>query len=160
MRIILTIFVSMFTIVTYVANAQDKKSITIGSFLLTTEKDPFGDHDTVVAMAISGTDVVALRCIENTLSLAIASKDHPITVGEVYSVKFRADDKQIFDEVGHAINESIIDVSTNADAMIDQVNGAKIIAIRITGDNSSYTFTVPVRQADKVVPLVKKACGR
>jgi len=110
-------------------------------------------------MALSGTDFIAIRCIENTLSVAIAGQDHPITAGDISHIKFRADAKEIIEVQGNAINATIIQLD-DSEKLIEQLNGAKSVAIRVAGPNQSYAFTIQMKQSDKAIALVKKACGK
>lgn len=141
------------------ASRADPVKTTLGNFIIQTDKDPFSDGSNVVAMAMQGTDVVAIRCVQNTLSVAIAGEDHPLEAGGTFPVKFRADSKEIIDVTGTAINTSILELD-DSDKLVDELNGAKSVSFRVSGATASYTFTVPLKQSDKAVALVKKACGK
>ncbi len=142
------------------ANGQDRQTTHIGNFLVTIEKDPFSDKDTVVALALSGTDALGLRCLESTLSLVIAGQGRTWTEGDSFNVKFRIDNKEIFDETGLAISSELVEVQDDAGKIMDDMNGGRSVAIRVTGAVSFYTFTVPLRQPDKAIALVKMACAK
>jgi hypothetical protein len=48
-------------------------TVMVGSFMVSTDKDPFDDSGTVVAMTAEGGGVFALRCIQSTLAGATGS---------------------------------------------------------------------------------------
>jgi hypothetical protein len=139
--------------------ADDTKTDHIGSFMVSTTKDPFGDRDTVVAMTIGGGGAFAMRCIEGALSIAISSATMTFETGDTFGIKIRADNKDIFEEEGTALSPVIIEVSEEADKIIEQVSGAKTVAVRIAG-STVLTETIPLQQSDKAAAVVKKACTK
>ena len=141
------------------ASAQDAKTTMVGSFMVRTEKDPFDGKDSVVAMTASGDWGVGVRCIQSGLSLAIVTTDTKINTGDVFLIKIRADSKDILEEKGTAISDKLIEVSDEADKIIDQALGAKSLSIRIMGD-TVVTFTIPMKSSDKAIGAVKTACAK
>jgi hypothetical protein len=138
--------------------AQETKT-TIGSFLVTTTKDPFSDGSNVIALAVGETDAMAIRCLDNDLSVVVMRPEQKWTEGDVFQIKFRADSKPVIEREGQALGDVIIQVADSS-ALIDDINGAKSVSFRVASATSTYTFTVPLRQSDKVAALVKKACGK
>ncbi len=139
--------------------AHKREMKVVGDFVLTVEKDPFGQGETAVARAFVGTDGIALRCIENSLSVAILRTNPDWTEGDHFAIKFRADEKTIVGLLGYAVEKTAIEIADSSQ-LFDEMIGARSAAFRVESSISVYTFSIPLIQVDKVIAEVKKACGK
>jgi len=130
----------------------------VGNFVLVVDQDPFSGDARAVAQVKIGDDIVVLRCLENSLSVAII-RDHPMWgSNEDFKVSFRADDGGTTELEGVALAADTIglyDSSRLFDAMI----GASSVAFRVKWLASSYSFRIHISQVDKVIAEVKEVCG-
>jgi hypothetical protein len=143
--------------------AQDSIKSTIGNFYVETTKDPFSDSSTVVAITGAATDLLGLRCLSNYLSIIILNDNEgkKWSKGDHFHIKFRADNKVIIDTEGTALDNKAIEISEDSEALLNDMIDAKSVAFKITASTGIfYQFSVPLKQPDKVVMIVKKACGK
>jgi hypothetical protein len=108
--------------------------------------------------------MLGVRCIQQELSVAIGDasliSSHKWDAGDSFEIKFRADDKPVLERAAQALNERVLQIE-DSEVIMDQLAGSKEAAFRVSsGADISFDFAVPVRQADKVVAIVKKACGK
>ena len=146
----------LMTITMSSAIADDTKAV--GSFIVLTEKDPFGGKDTVIAVTGSGSWAVGFRCLQSKLSVVVMNKDKQFTDGDSFMVKLRADNKDIFEEKGDVLSKNMVEIDGDVDKIMDQVAGAKSFSVRLMG-NTIDTATVQTKQSEKVIGIVKAACA-
>ncbi|MGO8800599.1 MAG: hypothetical protein ACLQJL_16125 [Roseiarcus sp.] len=142
-----------------VSAALAQSPIPVGNFAVTVKKDPFGDASTAIATTGDAYHAIGLRCLENQLSAVVVPDAGALTPGERYPVKFRADDKPIVETEGYALTEGFLEID-DGEAFLGAVAGARSLALRVVGPNSVVTFTLPLAQSDRVVAIVRKACGK
>jgi hypothetical protein len=140
------------------AMADDSNEIRVGSFLVLTSKDPFSGKDTVVAITGSEGSSVGFRCIQSKLSVVVATNHIQFTDGDRPTIKLRADNKDILEETGALLSNTMIEIDEDNDKIMNQVVGANSLAVRIMA-NTIFTFTVQLKQSDKVIGMVKAACA-
>ncbi len=141
------------------AVAQEQNTVQLGSFLITTQKDPLSGKDTVVASIASGTGVVGFKCSNGALSLVVSDQDHKFTEGDKFDVNVRVDNRDTIDEIGIAISGTQIEVQNNAARIMNQTRAGHIISVGIDGGASLFTITAAFWQPDKAISMVRKACG-
>lgn len=137
------------------ASADGSKMI--GSWLVETEADRFSKARTLVIAQTANHlgAYLAVRCISGELSVALGIARYK--VGDVFSVKFRADTNEVIDTDGIAILENIIQVDTSP-KMIRQMMTAKEYAFRVTGFASNDVIFRAGRGAAMAIGEVAKAC--
>jgi hypothetical protein len=140
--------------------AQDSMSrSTVGNFIVLSGKEPISDKANVIAMIGQQADIVGVRCLDDGLSIAVMRPSEDWTTGDPFEIKFRADGKPVIAKTGAAISPTVIEIP-NAEEIIDNFAGAKTVVFRVISTASTYTFTLQLRESDRAVNIVKKACAQ
>jgi hypothetical protein len=132
--------------------------IMIGNFTMTVEKNPFAGGNNAFADMEVGLNGMGLRCLDNELSVAISRNDAKWTPGDRFEIKFRADNGEIFEREGAALDYRSLQIMDSA-PLIDQLSGATSASFQVNTAVTTYTFSLAMRESAKAVAVIKKACG-
>ena len=135
------------------AGAQERKQV-IGNWMVTVEQDRFGDGSRAIAMTVQSGNILALRCLQKKMSLALLGKYKP---GDIYVIKFRVDRADVVDTVGMAISDEVLQIETTPQ-MVRQMSTGKEYALRVAGDHGSQDFVFRAGTAQKALVPVIAAC--
>jgi hypothetical protein len=130
------------TTVTAVPLRGDYDGRMIGNWMTSAKEDRFGDGGTFVAIVADGSVVLAVRCIQKTLSLGIGEigfDQKPIAKGDLFLLKFRVDALPVVETVGSAISERLIQIETER-ALVKSIRDGKETAVRVS-DTRGTTIT-------------------
>jgi hypothetical protein len=133
---------------------------TIGNWIVTTEADRFSEGNTVIALTAQEGGLFAVRCIQNTFSLAISNRATAgeLKEGDLFKIKFRADNLPVVDTIGEAINNSVIEVLTTPE-MRGELTIAREYALRVTSAaGTTFDSVFKAGFAAKALPPVLRAC--
>src|ERR1700730_7287519 len=85
---------------------------TIGNWLVSIEKDRFGDGDKVIAATGNGNSILALRYLQHELTFAVRDPTsiRGQTAVAMFKVSFKGGNHAVIDTVGDVIDESMIEV--------------------------------------------------
>jgi hypothetical protein len=111
----------------------DYEGRIIGRWMVSAKLDRFGDGGTFVAAAVDQGIVLAVRCIQKELSIAMieAGPDQkPLQTGDAFKLKFRIDTQPIVEAVGVAIDNRVIQVFTEKSTVRAMRDGREA-AVRI-----------------------------
>lgn len=163
MRIIEVLLLAMTLLAATVCAHADDRQI-VGSWIVSNDDDRFGKGGTFVAAVPDETAGTALtiRCIEKELSIAVldsTSDPKPLKVGTGYIVKLRTDKEPIMTTIGKAINERLIQVSTQAD-MVRTIRKGRETAIRLeSNEGVSRTIIFRTKGAAKALTRIADECN-
>jgi hypothetical protein len=133
----------------------DYEGKLIGNWLTSAKEDRFGDGGTFTAMTIDDGLIFGLRCIQKDLTFGVAQKD--LVVGERFIFKFRVDRNDVFMEIGRAISDGLIQVTTTPD-LIRQMRTGKELAVRIESESNTSTHVLKLRGSNRAFEDIVKAC--
>jgi hypothetical protein len=117
----------------------------IGNWLTSAKEDRFGDGGTFIAATGDGGIVLAVRCLQKTLSIGIieiGEDPKPIEKGDLYLFKFRVDTLPIVETGGIAIGDRLVQVITEK-ALVKSIRDGKETAVRVEdkrGVSSTHVF--------------------
>ena len=125
------------------------------------EKDPFGDSDKYIAELVHDGSLLAIRCIQGDLA-AVFTRSGQAEVGTPADVKVRIDDGPVLSLKGQVLLRSAAQnlVEFDETALLNDIAKAKQIAIRSVVLDVTETRMFPVREGEKIVAGVRKACRK
>jgi hypothetical protein len=139
------------------ASAQQPK--LVGTWLISNEKDRFTGDPKIVAVTVqNGGAMLALRCMER--SLTFAARDgfvSGLTTGEMFVVSFKGGSHPVAATMGDAVDDSIIEVLVTDD-MRPQLLDANEFAFRFKGLTRGFDMVFQAGTAAKSLPPVINAC--
>lgn len=141
------------------AGAAEKRLSAIGNFVVNVGRDSFEGRDTVIATAFASPHAIALRCLENGLSLAVFNFGEHWKEGAIFEIKVKAAAREPVTVYAAALDENMLEVS-GAGPVFDYLAGAQTLAVKVTSVTAAYSFEMPLRGVDKVMALARKACAR
>lgn len=124
----------------------DYEARLVGNWIISAKQDRFGDGGTFLAMTGNGGLVMAVRCIQKTLTIGfiIGGLDpKPITPREVYSFKFRVDQLPVVELAGVAIDDRLIQLDAPK-ALVATIRDGRETAVRMEsplGVSSTVVFS-------------------
>lgn len=145
------------------AFAQNKDGQRIvGDWLVTSQEDRFEEGGTYIAMAgDGGGHLLGVRCIQKKLSLAfmnVGSDPKPLRIGDIFAFKIRTDKKPVFETMGKAINDRLIELVTTKEVVRDMRAGSET-ALRIESvAGVSNTTVFKTRGAKQAFAVIEKDC--
>jgi len=142
------------------AHAQKRERV-VGSWIVTHEADPFDGKTKVVAVATTfgGSYAMAVRCLDNGVSVALFDRKATMKEGDVFEVRFRADQMPIVTTYGMALDDSMLEI-TEADEIVKQMASATQAAFRIENKRGvQNTAVFRMRSAKAAMGDVLKACS-
>ena len=134
-----------------------ERQMRIGNFLVSIEKDRFGDGSKAIAMVVASSYVLAARCLEGELSIAIGTVRKRWDAGDTFDLKVSVDLGKPIDMSGSAVNDTTIQI-VDSEALVRSLSGAKEAAFRISDTNGSFDMVFPLRQSTKAIDEIQKAC--
>lgn len=132
----------------------------VGDWIITSNRDRFSGGMTVVAATMQDGALFAARCIQGIFTLAIAdpAATGSFKGGDVFQVKFRADNLDVIDTVGDAINDEVVEILPSG-AMRGELAEAREYALRITTPiGSQFDRVFRAGAASRALVDVFKAC--
>jgi hypothetical protein len=123
----------------------DYEGRIIGNWMTSAKEDRFGDGGTFIAATGDGGIILAVRCLQKTLSIGIMEAGNdpkPIEKGDFFLLKFRVDEQPIVESAGIAISDRLIQVETEK-ALIKSIRDGKETAMRVQdkrGTTSTHIF--------------------
>ena len=112
--------------------AADYERRIVGDWMISANEDRFGDGGTFTALTSDGSNILAVRCIQKNLSLAmmeVGGDPKPVTKGDLFAYKFRVDKQPIVEVYGEAINERLIQIATEK-SLVKAMRAGQETAVR------------------------------
>jgi hypothetical protein len=131
----------------------------VGSFTVRTKLGSAAQDSAVIAIAMPNGGLIAMICSLDKLSISIASSATLYKAGAAYDAKIRVDDKLAVKTQGVASSTATIKIVDDAEKIINQIAGAKAVAVEIAG-TSLRKFRIPLRKSAQAAELVMTACGK
>jgi hypothetical protein len=126
--------------------------------LVTVDQDRFSDGRTVVAMTAQDDGLLAVRCIQKVLTLAVTQSGADFKEGDLFRIKFRADANPIVETAGDAINDTVIEILTTQEMRME-LTSAREYAFRIaTPAGSQFDKVFKAGAAARALSEVLTAC--
>lgn len=151
-----TITASLALTLTFPCIAQQSTQV-FGNFYVSTEPDPFYGGVKVVARTV-GSTAIALRCIENTMSVAVSKSGHSWNKGDLVEVKFRRDNEDVLDFKGVALTEDTVGLY-DSENIVNYIGTASSVAFRIESNTSTYSFRIQLSGVAAAADKVRMACN-
>jgi len=131
----------------------------IGNFEVWVDQNPLSDRSDATAVARAGPYRIALRCLEDGLTIAVQDVSQNWETGTRFTVKFRADRGNTFVRAGYAVENDTIEL-LHSDDLFDDVAGAKSVAFSLETDVAAYPpFMFRLSHSEQAVTEIRKVCG-
>jgi hypothetical protein len=133
----------------------------IGRWMVSATEDRFGDGGTFVAATQSSSYVLAVRCIQKTLSIGHVDggdDPKPFRAGDLFVLKFRIDKQPVTEVNGVAISERLIQVVTEKSLVKSMRDGAET-AMKLESDGGVSSMHIfKMAGAPKAFADLSKEC--
>jgi hypothetical protein len=148
------------TIAATCAAQADYKARLIGDWITSGTDDRFGDGGTYIAMTGDNGFILAVRCLQKELSLAVM--DHTGAKvpdrGDAYLFKLRVDKEPIFTTMGKTLDQGLVQLVTEK-ALVREMRDGRELALKVTsGDGIESVHIYPLRGARKAFADLEKEC--
>lgn len=139
------------------------KNRTIAGWLVSSEKDPFGDDHRVVAMKKGSGAHIAFRCFSKKPHLAViegtAFRRGGFTPGETFDAKIRVDEKPIVDGFAIAVTTDLLQVELFDDTVFKDAANGRELALKFEKSGNHSLLRLDLKGASKALPEFWAACA-
>ena len=144
-----------FMLATAGAQAQSQKQV--GNWFISTDKDRFSGDPVIIAMTPQNGAVLAVRCMQRTLSFAVKEFTFPIEHGTLFKIAFKGGQHKIAITAGDAVTESLIEV-----VVTEEIRNALLTsdeyAFRFATDGGQFDLVFKDGTAARALPALLQAC--
>jgi hypothetical protein len=140
--------------------AQADNNRMVGNWLINTDRDRFSGDDKIVAMTMDQGAMLAVRCMQKTFTLALRDPNTAgeLKEGDLFEIKFKADENPVIDTIGDAINSEVIEIAATPE-MQKELLSAKEYAFRVsTSAGTQFDRVIRAGVASRALVDVVKAC--
>lgn len=165
MRVLWKMLLGAVTIVAVVvaalANAQSNQSKPrmIGNWMVSVDQDRFSDAPQAMAITMQHGAILAVRCLERSLSVAIRNVGviGGLTPGDIFSVAFRGSPHAVIQTMGDAVNDLMVEVMVTDEMRNDLITSAEY-AFRLKFPASQIDVIFDAGSAQEALQPVYRAC--
>jgi hypothetical protein len=137
--------------------------LAAGWFVQKNEQVPFDkSKSTFIATTMNAGEALALRCLEGTVSLLVATGASNASAGDQVDLKIVADNKDVQEETAEVINSTnfATAIQFGDESLLDYLEGVQKISVRMTVAGATTTVSfLGGRTLNDVIAKTRKACG-
>lgn len=143
--------------------SAEPRQTEIAGWIVSVDKDPFGDGDKVIVGKLRAGTMIAFRCFEREPQLAVAEvnpfRAGGLTVGTLYTAKLRIDERPIVTARAVAVSGELVQIDSVDTSIFRAAPLGRELAIRLEREGRYVDYRLALAGAGKAMPEFYRACG-